>query len=116
VDTVADNASSGCFVLGQVPTSVHNVNLGTVGAVMRINGNVVETGAGAAVVGHPAVAVAWLANKLREFDTTLKKGDVVLSGAVRGRLSRRPRLRFLRETRPRRSDSEALREGTPWQN
>ncbi|MCL6593501.1 MAG: fumarylacetoacetate hydrolase family protein [Alicyclobacillus sp.] len=81
-DTVADNASAGCFVLGDVSTDPRTVNLGTVGGVMRVNGEVVQTGAGAAVLGHPARAVAWLANKLGELGTPLRKGSVVLSGAI----------------------------------
>ncbi|QQE77723.1 2-keto-4-pentenoate hydratase [Alicyclobacillus sp. SO9] len=81
-DTVADNASSGCFVLGDLYTSIDKVNLGTIGGVMKMNGSVVQTGAGAAVLGHPAVSVAWLANKLNSLGTKLKAGDVVLSGAV----------------------------------
>jgi 2-keto-4-pentenoate hydratase len=81
-DTVADNASSGCFVLGDVGTDPRTVNLGTIGGVMFVNGQVAETGAGAAVLGHPARAVAWLANKLGELGTTLRRGSVVLSGAI----------------------------------
>lgn len=81
-DTVADNASSGCFVLGDLPTAIQNVNLGTIGGIMRKNGQIAESGAGAAVLGHPALAVAWLANKVGAYGTTLKKGDIVLSGAI----------------------------------
>ncbi|CAB3393573.1 2-keto-4-pentenoate hydratase [Kyrpidia spormannii] len=81
-DTVADNASSGCFVLGGRPTRVEDVDLELVGMVLSEDGEVVQTGAGAAVLGHPAFAVAWLANKLAEFGTPLKAGHVVLSGAV----------------------------------
>ncbi|MDQ0190282.1 2-keto-4-pentenoate hydratase [Alicyclobacillus cycloheptanicus] len=82
VDTVADNASAGCFALGDMPTDIHNVDLGTVGGTLRVNGQVVETGAGAAVLGHPAASVAWLANKLNALGTTLQKGSVILSGSV----------------------------------
>jgi len=81
-DTIADNASSGCFVLSDSVNSVENTNITTVGAVMRINGQIVETGAGAAVIGNPALAVAWLANKLTSLGTILKAGDIILSGAV----------------------------------
>jgi 2-oxopent-4-enoate hydratase len=81
-DTIADNASSGCFVLGNLLSTVENVNFLTAGAVMKKNGQVVETGAGAAVLGNPALSVAWLANKLHTLGTTLKRGDIILSGAV----------------------------------
>ncbi|MBX5466183.1 MAG: 2-keto-4-pentenoate hydratase [Firmicutes bacterium] len=82
VDTVADNASAGCFVLGGQPSPVGAVDLSTVGMVLWKNGEVVETGAGAAVLGHPGWGVAWLANKLAEFGTVLRAGHVVLSGSV----------------------------------
>lgn len=81
-DTIADNASSGRFVLGSKLTSVKNLDLRLIGMVFQKNGRVVSTGAGAAVWGHPAAAVAWLANKLAEFDIALEAGEVILSGAV----------------------------------
>ncbi|MCL6577405.1 2-keto-4-pentenoate hydratase [Kyrpidia sp.] len=81
-DTVADNASSGCFVLGNRPTRVTDAGLERVGMVLYENGEMVQTGTGAAVLGHPAMGVAWLANKLAEFGTILQPGHVVLSGAI----------------------------------
>lgn len=80
-DTVADNASSARFVLGGRLTRVDDLDLSLTGLVFKKNGEVVGTAAGAAVLGHPAAAVAWLANKLAEFEITLKAGEVVLSGA-----------------------------------
>jgi len=81
-DTIADNASSGLFVLGGRPRRIDEVDLRTCGMVMRKNGRVVSTGAGAACLGHPVNAVVWLANKLGEFGQGLKAGQVVLSGAL----------------------------------
>lgn len=81
-DTVADNASSARLVLGGRMLSIKKVDLRLVGMVMEKNGEVVSTGAGAAVWGHPAAAVAWLANKLGAFDIALEAGEIVLSGAV----------------------------------
>lgn len=81
-DTVADNASSAFVVLGNAMTPVHGLDLRLIGMVLEKNGRTLATGAGAAVLGHPAAAVAWLANKLREFDVPLKAGEVILSGAV----------------------------------
>lgn len=81
-DTVADNASSGCFVVGDGGVDPRTLNLATLGGVLYVNGEVAETGAGAAVLGHPARSVAWLANKLGELGTTLHRGAVVLSGAI----------------------------------
>ncbi|MFU8802187.1 MAG: 2-keto-4-pentenoate hydratase [Bradymonadaceae bacterium] len=81
-DTIADNASSGMFVLGNQPVSLRNTELRLCGMVLRKNGAVVSTGAGAACLGHPINAVVWLANKLAEFGEKLEAGDIVLSGAL----------------------------------
>lgn len=81
-DTVADNASSALLVLGDKLTPVQGLDLRLVGMVLEKNGQVMATGAGAAVLGHPAAAVAWLANKLGEFGVVLKAGEIVLSGAL----------------------------------
>ena len=82
VDTVADNASSARIVLGGVLTPLPGVDLRTIGMVMEKNGEGVATAAGAAVLGHPAQAVAWLANKLSTYGIVLKKGEVILSGSL----------------------------------
>lgn len=81
-DTVADNASSARFVLGSRMLPVHELDLRRVGMFLEKNGQVVNSGAGVAVWGHPAAAVAWLANRLAGFDVALEPGEVVLSGAV----------------------------------
>lgn len=80
VDTVADNGSSGCCVLGQ-PTEPDGVDLAAVAGTLRKNGTVLDTATGAAVLGHPAEAVAWLANAIGEFGGTLRAGQYVLSGS-----------------------------------
>lgn len=82
VDTVADNASSARFVLGSRMLPAEAFDLRLIGMCLEKNGQVVNSGAGVAVWGHPAAAVAWLANKLAEFSAALEPGDVVLSGAV----------------------------------
>ena len=82
VDTVADNASSGRYVLGTRPVRLHDVDLPLAGCVLRKNGRVVSTGAGAACLGNPVTAVAWLANRLFSLGTPLRAGEVVLSGAL----------------------------------
>lgn len=81
-DTVADNASSARIVLGGTITPIKTLDLRTVGMVLEKNGEAVATAAGAAVLGHPAQAVAWLANKLAAYDITLRKGEVILSGSL----------------------------------
>jgi len=81
-DTIADNASSARVVLGSSPKRVDQVDLKLVGMVLEKNGEVIQTGADAAVLGHPATAVAWLANAVGEFGVTLKAGEVIMPGAI----------------------------------
>ena len=81
-DTVADNASSGAFVLGSKLVSLTDLDLRRVGFVMTKNGQLAATGAGAAVLGNPVQSVAWLANKMGEYEIPLKAGEVILSGAA----------------------------------
>lgn len=80
-DTVADNASCGVFVLGDRFVDPKRVDLQTCGMVLEKNGEVVVTGAGAATMGSPLTAMAWLANTLGRLGMPLKAGEVVLSGA-----------------------------------
>ena len=81
-DTVADNASCGVFVLGDRLVDPRDVDLATCGMVLEKNGEIVATGAGATALGHPANAVAWLANTLGRLGMGLKAGEVVLSGSL----------------------------------
>ena len=81
-DTIADNASSARFVVGSRLVCPGEVDLRLLGMVFEKNGEVVNTGAGAAVLGHPAASVAWLANKLGKFAIALEEGEIILSGAV----------------------------------
>lgn len=81
-DTIADNGSSAGLVLGSRLRPVDSVNLKYVGMVLEKNGIILETAAGAAVMGHPAEAVAWLANKLGETGISLHKGEIVLAGSL----------------------------------
>jgi 2-keto-4-pentenoate hydratase len=81
-DTIADNASSARFVLGSRLVPIEDLDLRLVGMVLEKNGEVVGTGAGAAVLGHPAASVAWLANKLSAFGIALEAGEIILSGAL----------------------------------
>ncbi len=81
-DTVADNASCGVFVLGDRLVDPRGLDLSTCGMVLEKNGEIVATGAGAAALGAPANAVAWLANTLGRLGIPLKAGEVVLSGSL----------------------------------
>jgi 2-keto-4-pentenoate hydratase len=81
-DTVADNASSGAFVLGSQRRSLDEVTPAEVTMSMRIDGEVVSTGDGAACLGDPVNAVVWLARTARELGDPLRAGQVLLSGAL----------------------------------
>lgn len=81
-DTVADNGSSGAFVLGDAMASPGVLDLRHAGMVIEKNGEIVGTGAGAAALGHPLNCVTWIANQLGNFGIPLKAGEVILSGSL----------------------------------
>jgi 2-keto-4-pentenoate hydratase len=81
-DTIADNASSGALVLGTRPVRLDAADLGLAGCVVTRNGELVSTGAGAAVLGHPLNAVRWLANTLGALGQTLEAGSIVMAGSI----------------------------------
>ena len=81
-DTVADNGSSAFFVLGSEPKPLDGLDLWTCGMALEVNGEIVTIGAGAACMGHPLNALTWLAQTLAKRGEGLRKGDVVLSGAL----------------------------------
>lgn len=81
-DTIADNASSGLYVLGNRPVRPGDVDLRLAGMVMERRGEPVSFGAGAACLGHPFNAALWLARTMARVGSPLVAGDVVLSGAL----------------------------------
>lgn len=81
IDTVADNASSGMYVVGK-GIAPADIELPLINMELQKNGDVVGTGVGGATLGDPAAAVAWLANKLSEWGVGLEKGHTILSGAL----------------------------------
>ncbi|WP_338751286.1 2-keto-4-pentenoate hydratase [Bacillus sp. FJAT-52991] len=81
-DTVADNGSSAGAIIGGKPTKLDQVNISHIGMAVYKNGAYSDSAAGAAVMGNPARAVAWLANALGEYDISLHAGEVILSGAL----------------------------------
>jgi 2-keto-4-pentenoate hydratase len=81
-DTVADNASSGLFVLGSRRVRVTEFEPAEVAMALAKDGHVVSTGDGRACLGDPLTALAWLARTAREFGSPLRAGDIVLSGAL----------------------------------
>jgi 2-oxo-3-hexenedioate decarboxylase len=81
-DVVADNASAARLVLGGVRQPVDGLDLRLVGCVLEVGGRVRATAAGAAALGHPAAAVAWLVRALARRDRGLAAGDLILSGGL----------------------------------
>jgi 2-oxo-3-hexenedioate decarboxylase len=82
-DVIADNASAGAFYLGPVarrPDEIEDLRL--LGCVVRVDGDVAMTAAGAAVMGHPAASVAWLADQLARDGEALRAGQLVFSGGL----------------------------------
>ncbi len=82
VSVIADNASSSRFVLGGRMADLRDVDLPTLGVVMEKNGEVVQLGAGAAVLNHPVSSVVLLANMLAERDEAIPAGTLILTGGI----------------------------------
>ncbi|MCH3951640.1 MAG: hypothetical protein LKE33_12015 [Acidaminococcus sp.] len=80
-DTISDNAGASRFMLGSSPKRIDEINPRTIGLVMEKNGQLLASAAGVEVMGSPVNSMAWLANKLLNYGTYLKKGDIVLSGS-----------------------------------
>lgn len=82
VDTVADNASCGVFVLGNQPVAIGQLQLGELGLQLDKNGQTVSVGSGAACLGHPLRAAWWLAKTMAARGEGLHAGEIILSGAL----------------------------------
>ena len=80
-DTISDNAANAGIVVGALQADPLQTNLPWCGAVLRQNGVVEETGLAAGVQGHPAIGIAWLANKLAPWGERLLAGQLVLAGS-----------------------------------
>ncbi len=81
VDNIADNAACAGIILGGRPVKPLDVDLRWVAALLLKNGVIEESGVSAAVLGHPAMGIVWLANKLAAHDTGLEAGQIVLAGS-----------------------------------
>jgi 2-oxo-hept-3-ene-1,7-dioate hydratase len=80
-DTVADNGAAAGIAVGGRPVGPMDIDLRWVGGIMYVNSEIEETGVAAGVLGHPALGVAWLANKLGAHGVTLEPGHLVLAGS-----------------------------------
>ena len=81
-DTIADNASSARVIVSEQIVPLDGLDLAAEAVTLTRNGVEVGSGNGAAVLGHPAEAVAWLANKLAEYGIAIEAGQLVLPGAM----------------------------------
>jgi 2-keto-4-pentenoate hydratase len=129
VDSIADNASSGLFVLGDRKQVLGRLDLADCAMTMRrmtgrlmtmrkgggkgADGDVVSTGAGSAVLGHPLAAVAWLAATVRDLGRPLRAGEVILSGSLGPMVPVAPGDAFLADISGLGQVSATFTEGTP---
>ncbi|MFJ7469543.1 2-keto-4-pentenoate hydratase [Peribacillus frigoritolerans] len=93
-DTVADNASSGLYILGDSKIHLSEIDLPSIQMSLYKNGESINQGTGEEVLGNPATCVAWLANKLHRFKGSLNAGEVILSGALSAAIEAKPGDRF----------------------
>ncbi len=82
LDTIADNASAGVFVLGAEPRKLENIDLRLCGMVMECRGEQLSVGAGVACLGNPVSAALWLAQVMARVGHPFREGDVILTGAL----------------------------------
>jgi len=80
-DTIADNGAAAALVTGGRPIKPDALDLRWIGGILYQNSEIEETGLAAGVLGHPALGVAWLANKLGEHGSGLEAGHLVLAGS-----------------------------------
>lgn len=80
-DTISDNGAAAGIVIGGRPVAPQEVDLRWVGAALYVNGEIEETGLASGVMGHPAMGIAWLANKVGPHGITLAPGHMMLSGS-----------------------------------
>ncbi|GAB3203513.1 2-keto-4-pentenoate hydratase [Nocardia tengchongensis] len=96
-DTVADNASSGWYVLGGDRLSIEEFEPRDIAMSMTVDGEIVSTGTGSACLGDPLIALAWLARTARAVGDPLRAGEIVLSGALGPMVPLRPGVRVRSE-------------------
>ena len=100
LDTISDNAANAGVVMGDLRHAVDAFDLRRVGAIVRRNDEVEETGLGAGVLDDPALSMAWLVHRLASYGEGLRAGDVVLSGSFVRPIEARHGDRFLADYGP----------------
>lgn len=81
VDTISDNAAMGAMVVGGRPIKVDELDLRWVSTLLYRNETIEDSGVAGAILGHPAMGVAWLANKLAQHGQSLEAGEIILAGS-----------------------------------
>ncbi|RQH02625.1 2-keto-4-pentenoate hydratase [Natrarchaeobius oligotrophus] len=89
-DVIADNTSAGRIFVGERLRDVTDVDLAMESVVISVNGEVEATGVGADIMGHPARAVSWLANRLPDVDDGLEAGELILTGGINAAIDIEP--------------------------
>jgi 2-keto-4-pentenoate hydratase len=84
LQVAADNAIHGAWIYGSAVGAWRDFDLAAAGVTVRVNGEIVTTGSGSAVLGHPLTVMAWLADELPRFGLQLRAGDVVTTGVTTG--------------------------------
>ena len=90
LDTISDNAANAGVVLGGRPVRPDAIDMRWVAAILYRNGEIEESGVGAAVLNHPANGPAWLANRLSRFGVELNAGEIILGGSFTAPVFVRP--------------------------
>lgn len=96
-DTVADLASNGAMVMSETVVPLADADVRLIGMVMTRNGELVDTGAGAAALGNPLAVVAWLANTLGADGIALQPGHVIMTGALHAAVPMQPGEHYVAE-------------------
>lgn len=81
-DTIADNASAAGVVIGGIKRKIDFLDPKYLPLIFKKNGQIYDSGVGANVMGNPVYSITWLANKLAEYGSSIKAGEIVLSGAI----------------------------------
>lgn len=100
VDTIADNAADAGVILGGEQVKPSDVDMRWIGAIFSCNGVVEETGLAAAVLGHPANGIAWVARRIAPYGLAIEPGQIILAGSFTRASNTHPGDRFVADYGP----------------